>query len=90
MQHEAHIVGWTVGEIVIILAQAMVLPPGQSIVGYTTAGTLVTLLEAVARVEDKARTAAELHHTYVIRPSHPRWNGDNWANGRALPDGFCH
>jgi UDP-N-acetylglucosamine 4,6-dehydratase/5-epimerase len=38
--------------------------------------------------EDEARNAVEVEDMYVIRPAHPWWKGENWVNGRALPDGF--
>jgi UDP-N-acetylglucosamine 4,6-dehydratase len=38
--------------------------------------------------EDEARNTVEVGGIYVIKPSHPWWKDENWANGRALPDGF--
>jgi UDP-N-acetylglucosamine 4,6-dehydratase/5-epimerase len=45
-------------------------------------------LHEVLVSEDEARNAVEVEGMYVIRPSHPWWSGENWINGRALPEGF--
>lgn len=38
--------------------------------------------------DDEARHAVELEDMYVILPLHPWWQVENWADARALPDGF--
>jgi UDP-N-acetylglucosamine 4,6-dehydratase len=38
--------------------------------------------------EDEARHSVELDTMFVIRPAHPWWANENYAAGRALPDGF--
>jgi len=38
--------------------------------------------------EDEARHSVELDTMFVIRPSYSWWSNDNWANGRALQEGF--
>lgn len=38
--------------------------------------------------EDEARHSVELDSMFVIRPAYPWWANENWAAGRALPDGF--
>lgn len=40
--------------------------------------------------EDEARHSVELDDMYVIQPAHPWWKVENWAGGRALPDGFSY
>ena len=45
-------------------------------------------LHEVLVSEDEARNTVEVDGMYVIRPSHPWWSGENWINGRALPEGF--
>jgi UDP-N-acetylglucosamine 4,6-dehydratase len=37
---------------------------------------------------DVARDAVELDDFFVIRPNFPWWDGTNWKQGRACPDGF--
>lgn len=36
--------------------------------------------------EDEARNTLELENMYVIQPSHAWWKGENWMQGRALPE----
>lgn len=38
--------------------------------------------------EDEARDTVELDDMYVVKPSHPWWNGDAWPNGKPLADGY--
>ncbi|HUS06515.1 MAG TPA: UDP-N-acetylglucosamine 4,6-dehydratase (inverting) [Bryobacteraceae bacterium] len=38
--------------------------------------------------EDEARNTREMDDFYVIQPAHKWWAGANWADGRALADGF--
>jgi len=38
--------------------------------------------------EDEARHAIEFDSMFIVRPSHPWWSNENWADGCALPDGF--
>jgi UDP-N-acetylglucosamine 4,6-dehydratase/5-epimerase len=38
--------------------------------------------------EDEARNTVEVEGMYIIQPSHPWWQGSNWKNARALPEGF--
>jgi UDP-N-acetylglucosamine 4,6-dehydratase len=45
-------------------------------------------LHEVLISEDEARNTVEVEGMYVIQPSHPWWNGENWVNARALPEGF--
>ena len=45
-------------------------------------------LHEVLVSEDEARNTVELDDMYVIQPAHPWWSGQNWKNGRPLPDGF--
>jgi UDP-N-acetylglucosamine 4,6-dehydratase/5-epimerase len=45
-------------------------------------------LHEVLVSEDEARNTVEVEGMYVIRPAHSWWNGGNWINGRALPEGF--
>lgn len=40
--------------------------------------------------EDEARHSVELDTMFVIRPAHSWWVRENWAQGRALPDGFSY
>jgi UDP-N-acetylglucosamine 4,6-dehydratase len=40
--------------------------------------------------EDEARHSIELETMFVIRPAHGWWARENWAHGRALPDGFSY
>ena len=40
---------------------------------------------------DESRHTVEVGGMYVIRPSHPWWNVENWANAKKpLPEGFCY
>lgn len=45
-------------------------------------------LHEVLLSDDEARHSVELDTMFVIRPAHPWWENENWAVGRALPDGF--
>jgi UDP-N-acetylglucosamine 4,6-dehydratase len=45
-------------------------------------------LHEVLVSEDEARNTVELDDMYVIQPTHPWWSGQNWKDGRPLPDGF--
>lgn len=45
-------------------------------------------LHEVLLSEDEARHSVELEKMFVIRPAHPWWENENWAAGRALPEGF--
>ena len=45
-------------------------------------------LHEVLVSEDEARNAVEVEGMYIIQPAHPWWRGTNWANARALPEGF--
>src|SRR5499427_2599491 len=45
-------------------------------------------LHEVLVSEDEARNTVEVDGMYIIQPSHPWWSGQNWVNGRALPEGF--
>ena len=45
-------------------------------------------LHEVLVSEDEARNAVEVEGMYVIQPSHSWWKTGNWANERALRDGF--
>ena len=38
--------------------------------------------------EDEARNAMELDDMFVIRPTHPWWDGATNAQGRAVPNPF--
>jgi len=38
--------------------------------------------------EDEARNTLELRDMFVIQPAHPWWSKENWAGGKALPEGF--
>jgi len=40
--------------------------------------------------EDEARHSVELDTMFVVRPAHGWWARENWAQGRALPDGFSY
>jgi UDP-N-acetylglucosamine 4,6-dehydratase/5-epimerase len=45
-------------------------------------------LNEVLVSEDEARNAVELDDFYVVKPAHPWWVGENWIEGRPLPEGF--
>lgn len=45
-------------------------------------------LHEVLVSEDEARNTLELEEMYIIQPAHPWWRRENWADARALPDGF--
>jgi len=38
--------------------------------------------------DDEARHAVGFDNSFVIRPSHPWWAEENWAEGSPLPDGY--
>jgi UDP-N-acetylglucosamine 4,6-dehydratase/5-epimerase len=38
--------------------------------------------------EDESWHTVELDDMYVIEPLHAWWNGENWSNGKKLPEGF--
>lgn len=38
--------------------------------------------------EDEARHSVEFDTMFVIRPTHPWWENEHWAEGRALKEGF--
>jgi UDP-N-acetylglucosamine 4,6-dehydratase (inverting) len=38
--------------------------------------------------EDEARTTVEVEDMYVIKPSQPWWQCENWVHGTRLPEGF--
>ena len=39
---------------------------------------------------DEARQTIELDDRYIILPTHPWWQHDNWAQGKPVPDGFSY
>ncbi len=45
-------------------------------------------LHEVLISDDEARQTLDVGDMYVIQPSHRWWEGDNWAHGSPLPDGF--
>jgi len=45
-------------------------------------------LHEVLVSEDEARNALEMDDRYIIQPSHPWWQRENWPNARPLPEGF--
>lgn len=45
-------------------------------------------LNEVLVSEDEARHTLELDDRFVIQPTHPWWEGDNWEAAKPLPDGF--
>jgi UDP-N-acetylglucosamine 4,6-dehydratase len=45
-------------------------------------------LHEVLVSDDEARNAVEVEDMFIIQPSHPWWDAANWANARALPEGF--
>ena len=45
-------------------------------------------LNEVLVSEDEARNAVEMEDFYVVKPTHPWWDEDNWSAGRGLPEGF--
>lgn len=69
-----------------IVDTARALAPGSEIdvIGIRSGEKLHEVLIS----EDEARTTLELEDMYVIEPSHPWWQVDNWENGRAVADGF--
>jgi UDP-N-acetylglucosamine 4,6-dehydratase/5-epimerase len=38
--------------------------------------------------EDEERQTVELENMFIIQPAHPWWRVENWADARALPEGF--
>jgi UDP-N-acetylglucosamine 4,6-dehydratase (inverting) len=38
--------------------------------------------------EDEARMAVDFKDMYVIKPSHPWWQGENWSQGKPVAEGF--
>jgi UDP-N-acetylglucosamine 4,6-dehydratase len=38
--------------------------------------------------EDEARLTLESKDMYIIRPNHPWWSNDNWANAVPVAEGF--
>jgi UDP-N-acetylglucosamine 4,6-dehydratase len=38
--------------------------------------------------EDEARHSLELEDMYIIEPTHPWWQVDNWDSAKQLPEGF--
>lgn len=45
-------------------------------------------LHEVLVSEDEVRQTLELDDMYIIKPTHPWWQAENWVNGRPLSDGF--
>lgn len=45
-------------------------------------------LNEVLISEDEARHTVEMNDFYVVLPTHPWWQTDNWPEGRRLPEGF--
>ena len=45
-------------------------------------------LHEVLVSDDETRHTMEVEDMFVIKPAHPWWASENWAEGRALPDGF--
>ena len=45
-------------------------------------------LHEVLVSEDEARHAAELADLYVIKPTHPWWSPEHWADAARVQDGF--
>ena len=45
-------------------------------------------LHEVLISEDESRRTVETDEMFVIQPLHPRWNSENWAHAKRLPDGF--
>lgn len=45
-------------------------------------------LHEVMIPEDDARRTVEFDDFYVIQPDFPWWKGNNWSEGRPLPEGF--
>lgn len=45
-------------------------------------------LHEVLLSEDEARSAVELDEMFVIQPSHPWWDRNNWVLGRELPPDY--
>lgn len=47
-------------------------------------------LHEVLVSEDEARHTVELDDMYVIKPSHPWWQGEHWRNAAPVEDGFSY
>lgn len=45
-------------------------------------------LHEVLLTEDEARHTKEFEDYFVIEPEHPFWRGDNFKEGKSLPEGF--
>jgi UDP-N-acetylglucosamine 4,6-dehydratase len=45
-------------------------------------------LHEVLVSEDESRQTLETEDMYVIQPSHPWWEAQNWVNAKQLPEGF--
>jgi UDP-N-acetylglucosamine 4,6-dehydratase len=45
-------------------------------------------LHEVLISEDEVRNTVEVNDMYVIRPTHPWWQVENWTEGKPLLDGF--
>lgn len=45
-------------------------------------------LNEVLISEDESRHTVEMDDFYVVLPTHPWWQSDNWQTGRRLPEGF--
>ena len=45
-------------------------------------------LHEVLVSEDEARNTVELDDRFVIQPSHSWWRGENWKQGRPVPQGY--
>lgn len=38
--------------------------------------------------EDESRHTLEMDDMFIVQPAHPWWAGNNWQEGRPLPEGF--
>ncbi|HTR68085.1 MAG TPA: UDP-N-acetylglucosamine 4,6-dehydratase (inverting) [Terriglobales bacterium] len=45
-------------------------------------------LHEVLVSEDEARNTLELEDRFVIQPAHSWWRGENWKQGRPVPEGY--
>ena len=45
-------------------------------------------LHEVLVSEDEGRQALDLPDMYIVRPAHPWWGMENWAEAKPVPDGF--
>ena len=66
------------------LAQAMAPECGIKTIGIRPGEKLNEVLIS----EDEARHTIEMNDFYVVLPTHPWWESDNWLEGRRLPEGF--